>query len=385
MDEVNNSKRTLNILWNVYVFSSMYMAIDKFNPEKVTMESVSKTLRMEDKWLLSKLEGLKIVFEDELKQYSLHRATRELENFILDTLSRWYVKLIRNRLWSEKDDESKIAAYKVLHEVLSTLAKLMAPITPYISESMYQNLDGKLLTVHMCDWPKGDESRVNPQIEKEMVNVRQIVDDVSKARQSKGLKLRWPVREVVIKCKDGESAEGLKAFETILMEKLNTKKLQILKPNEEWSGLTLEVKPNPEAIGKTYRQWASRIAVILESRPPGIIKEEIDKGEYSLGIDGQLIQILPSMGSFIRNVPKNTVLVEGDYGSVYMDIESTPEIISEGFSREVVRRIQEMRKEVDMDVEDFLKTQVQADDRILDYLREWKDFIAFETSSRSLE
>lgn len=385
MEDVKNAKRSLNILWNVFVFASMYMAIDKFNPEKASLSSLSKTLKPEDKWLLSRLEGLKIVVEEEMKQYNLHKAARELENFILEDLSRWYIKLIRNRMWTEGADESKTAAYKVLHESLVTLAQLMAPITPFISEAIYQNLDGRLLSVHMCDWLEASESFVSPKLEKDMDLVRMIVEEVSKARQSKGIKLRWPVKEIVVKCNDEESADGLRSFEHILLDKLNTKKLDILSPKEEWEGLKLEVKPNPEAIGKVYRQWASRIAVILESRPPETIKEEIDKGAYQLGIDGQMIKIQPNMVKFNKKFPENFLAIERDYGGIYIDLETSPEIVAEGFAREVVRRIQEMRKEVDMEVEDYLKTQIKAPKKILEFLGKWEDFISFETRSRSLK
>jgi hypothetical protein len=169
------------------------------------------------------------------------------------------------------------------------------------------------------------------------------------------------------------------------MDKLNTKKLDILKPDEEWEGLTIEIKPRSDVIGKVYRQWASRIAVILENRPPEVIKGEIEKGEYKLGIDGQMIRILPTMVNFIKKEPENFISIEGVFGSMYIDTESTPELLAEGFAREVVRRVQEMRKEVDMDVEDYLKTQIKAKGDVLDMLAKWRDFIAFETRSRSLD
>jgi isoleucyl-tRNA synthetase len=349
------------------------------------MKSVEGHLKPEDRWLLSRLEGAKVTFEEEMKNFNIHRALRETENFILEDLSRWYVKLIRNRLWTEGADQSKTAAYKVLHESLTTVAKLLAPTTPHISESIYQNLDGRLLSVHMCSWPKTGDTLVDQNLENDMNLVKAIVEDVSKARQSQGIKLRWPVKEVVVKCADKETAAGLKAFESILLEKLNTKKLQILKPGEEWDGLTLEVKPNPEAIGKVYRQWATRIAVILESRPSKVVKEEIDKGEYELGIDGQMIKIQPSMVTFEKSFPATFISVEKPYGSVFIDIETTEEITAEGFAREAVRRIQEMRKEVGMEIEDYLKTQIHAPEKILDHLDRWKEFIGFETRSRSLE
>jgi len=384
MDDVKNAKRGLNILWNVYVFASMYMAIDRFEPKKHSFESLSKALKPDDKWLISRLERLKTVVKEEMELYNYHRASRELENFILEDLSRWYVKLIRKRMWTEGDDETKLATYKVLHETLVTLAKLMAPITPHLSESIYQNLDAELLSVHMCKWPKSNETMINAKLEKQMELARAIVEGVSKARQEHGIKLRWPVKEVVIKCRDEERAEDLESLEYILQDKLNTKKLQILRPDEEWGGPTLEVKPNPDVIGKVYRQWASRIAVILESRPPEVIKEEIEKGEYTLGIDGQMIRIQPNMVTFVKKLPENMISVEGDYGSVYIDIETAPEIVAEGFAREVVRRIQEMRKEVDMEVEDFVETKIQASSNIVEMLEGWKDFIGFETRSRNL-
>src|SRR5207247_3768945 len=127
--------------------------------------SMEGQLRSEDRWLLSRLEGLKKTVNAEMTTYSLHRAARAVESFILDDLSRWYVKLVRGRTWTETEDRDKLAAYQVLFEALSTLALLLAPVTPHIAEAIYQRLDGRKLSVHMLDWPAVNEQRIPPDRE----------------------------------------------------------------------------------------------------------------------------------------------------------------------------------------------------------------------------
>ena len=155
--------------------------MDKFDPKSWTVDGLSDSMRPEDNWLLSRTENLKAEVENEAEEFEIHKACRAIEDFILNDLSRWYVKLIRNRTWVEGETKKKYGAYKALHESLLTLAKLMAPITPHISESMYQSLDGELLSVHMCHWPETDESRLDVKLEERMKVIQDMVELASKA------------------------------------------------------------------------------------------------------------------------------------------------------------------------------------------------------------
>ena len=383
-DGVQNALRTLNILWNVHKFATTYMAIDEFDPEKRGLDSVVKHLQPEDRWLLSRLENLKIAVRNEMEQYALHRACRLLENFILDDLSRWYVKLVRSRTWRGGADEGKLAAYAVLHAALGAATRMMAPVTPFLAEEIYQNIDGRRLTVHMEDWPTVDEKWIRNDLEGSMETVQELVEVVSKARQKAQRKLRWPIRRIVVKAAPESTAKAIETFRDVLLAQTNAKELAVLGPDQEFDAVELVVVPNPAAIGRVYRQWWPKIATMLETRPAPEVKRALERGEFKIGIEGQVITIEPNMVSFEKRVPEDVAVVTSPHGEIYVDMRVTPEIEAEGYAREVVRRIQQMRKEVDLDVDDYIRVTVKVRKEFANLLEPWKEFVASETRARTL-
>ncbi len=382
---VKNAKRTLNILWNVYVFSTTYMALDKFESNKTSFRSIRKYMRVEDNWILSKVESLKKTVEDAMEKYEVHIACRAIEDFILNDLSRFYVRLVRDRTWVESQDPDKLAVYKVLHEVLSTVFNLMAPITPHIAEEGYQNLDGKLPTIFMSPISKYDKAIVDTVLNDQMELAREIVERVASARQKAGIKLRWPVKLVVVKANSPEVEDAVEATKDIILRLANAKDLELVKMGEQWRGMELEVKPNMEVIGPVFRQWASKIAALLQYQSARRIKEGIEAGDYSLGIEGQQVKIMPNMVSFMETLPKGVLSAEFSGGLIYLDTEITEEIRSEGFAKEMIRRIQEMRKEMNLEVDEEIHTKIRVSDELYDILEGQKDYIARETRSQNLD
>jgi len=381
---VRTAQRTLNILWNVLRFATTYMVLDRFDPEKESLESLSAHLRPEDRWLLSRLEGVKAAFDQEMAGYNLHRAFRAVDAFILNDLSRWYVKLARERTWIDAEDRSKLAAYHVLHEVLVTLAALLAPATPHLAEAIYQRLDGRLLSVHMLDWPKPHPERVDTELERSMAIIQELVEAVSKERQRGGRKLRWPVRLIAVRGATPEAAKALESLRSVFLEQANAKDLVLLKEGEEFPGRVLVLRPDPEALGKAYRALWPRIAAVLETRSPEEVKRALDRGPYSVGVDGQIVTIEPHMVSFIRKMPEDVAVVPTPHGELYVDLRMTPEIEAEGYAREVIRRIQQMRKDIDLDVDDYVVTTIRASKVLAEALEAQRDIVARETRSRIL-
>ncbi|MGI0150221.1 MAG: class I tRNA ligase family protein, partial [Thermoplasmata archaeon] len=281
-DGVRKAQRTLNILWNVLRFATTYMVLDRFDPKAQDFAAISSYLRPEDQWLLSRLEGLKKSVTTEFSTYNLHRAYRAVESFVLDDLSRWYVKLVRGRTWIDAEGRDKLAVYHVLFEALRTLALLLAPATPFLAEAVYQRLDGRKLSVHMLDWPSPEEERLRPDLEQSMAIVQELVEIVSKERQKGGRKLRWPLKLVAIKGPTLEAAAALETLRGIFLEQANAKDLAILKAAEEFPGMALVLKPDAAAIGKAYRVLQPKIMKLLASRPAEEIKKGLDKGHLSV-------------------------------------------------------------------------------------------------------
>jgi len=382
---VKAANRTLNILWNVYKFATLYMSIDRFDASAVRLDSIADSLRAEDRWMLSRTETLKKEYTQAMEVYELHRATRALEEFINNDLSRWYVKLVRDRLWKEGEDKDKIAAFKVLHESLTTAVTLLAPVAPHISESMFTNLCSKPDSVHLASWPAHDPKWLDAKLEETMVMVREISEIIARVRQENDINLRWPLKRIVLKAQSKEVSDDLLNLKDVLLTQNNIKELQVVPQGEEWDEMILSVSPNPNAIGKVYQQWKSQIAVLLKNRPAKTIKAGIDKGEYSLGIEGQLVKILPNMVTFNSTLPPEAVGADFSKGTIYIDLGQTPELEAEGFSREVIRRIQQMRKDMKLNVEEFVRVQIQCSKRVDGFLDVWKEKIALETRAKEFE
>jgi len=383
-EEVKNANRSLNILWNVYKFAALYMSMDNFDPQEHSLDSLMKHLKPEDKWLLSKVERLKMTLDAEVEAYNLHKACRALEDFILNDLSRWYVRLVRDRTWIEGGDKGKLAAYRTLYEALTTLCRLMAPFCPHVSEAMYQNLEGKSLTVHMCAWPKVTEDLVNGDLEVTMAVIQELVELVSQARQEAGMKLRWPVAQIVFEEPSENARHAMTLLKEVFQQQANVREIKTLGAGEHFEGMKLHLKANPEAISKVYKASWSKIVTMLNTREASEVEKAFAKGEYKIGIDGQIVKVQPYMVSFDREVPQGVKVIHTPHGVMYVDMRITPEVKAEGFAREMIRRIQQMRKDIDLPVEDFIRTAIKVRPELGELLDTWKTHIASETRSKSL-
>ena len=381
---VRTAQRSLNILWNVLRFATKHMGSARFDPGDGPASAVPR-LRPEDRWLLSRLEGLKATVNREFETYSLHRAFRAVETFVLDDLSRWYVKIIRDRTWSDADGRAKAAGDAVLRETLLTVAALLAPVTPHIAEAIYQALDGRRLSVHMTDWPTVQEARADPGLERANTIVQELVETIGKERQKRGRKLRWPLRVVAVKGATEEARKALETFRSVFLSQANSKDLVLLKPTDEFPGMALTLKANAGTGGKAYRTLWPKIAMVLESRPADEVRKALDKGGYTLGIDGQTVNIDPSMVSFGQKMPEDVAVMTTPYGELYVDLRITPEIKAEGYAREVSRRIQQMRKDANLDVDDLIVTRLKAGRELAAAIESQNAMIRSETRSRTLE
>src|SRR5659263_567239 len=386
-DEVGTVHRMLNILWNVYRFPLPYMILDNFNPVDVKKKLVSLPLRLEDKWILSRDQSLIKKVEVSMSEYNLHKATRPISEFILEDLSRWYIQLIRPRTWREANDPDKLAAYYTLYEVLVTLTKVMAPFAPHIAEEMYGNLLRNVNpdapeSNHMCDWQGPNEKFIDIELEKRMDIIREIVEASSNARQKLKRKLRWPVKRIVVVPKNEIVNDAVLALETVLKEQTNAKEIVLLKTGVAWHELGVEVLPNHATLGPAFKKDAGKVIAELKTADGMAIKRAIlETGSFELKGG----TITADMVTFKELIPPAIAAGGFSAGDVYVDTGLTREIESEGYSREVIRRIQDMRKELDLAVEEEIRAAVEIkDDRVAVLVVEMKDFIAGEVRAGSL-
>ncbi|MCK5309712.1 MAG: isoleucine--tRNA ligase, partial [Thermoplasmata archaeon] len=384
-NDVKRAYSTLNILWNSYVFASTYMSMDDWDPKEHKFSKVKKNFKPEDQWLISRIESLTNNVKNEMDAMNTHKACQLIEKFITKDLSHWYIRIIRERMWQEGDSKDKEAAFVVLHETLNRLAIVSSPFIPYIAETIYQELDGTELSVSIVPWTEIDATRLAEGMEKNMRNARTIVETANKLRQENGLQIRWPVRKMTISASSEEVADAVNMYKDIIMKQTNIKELELVPENQEWEGQELTVVPNPNVIGKAYRQWESKIARMLKVLPARDVKAKIETGDYTLGIEGQVIRILPSMVNFETKLPDGVVAKEFPNGTMYFDTSLDDKLTAEGFARQITRRIQEMRKEMALDPEEYIKLSVSMSDGLLDILDEHLENIADSTRANQME
>ncbi|MFB6198917.1 MAG: class I tRNA ligase family protein, partial [Halobacteriaceae archaeon] len=228
-DEMETAQRDLNILWNVFRFPLPYMELDGYDPSQRPNLNDSN-LEVADRWILSKLQGVIETASDRWREFEPHKALDELREFIVEDLSRYYVQLVRERMWAEENSPSKLAAYDTLTECLHVVVRLLAPYAPFITEHIYEHLTGPdgHPTVHMCDWPTPDGALRNPDLEAEIDVVRRVEEAGSNARQQAGRKLRWPVKRVII---DGDKHinNAVNEHRDLLSERLNAREIVLTK------------------------------------------------------------------------------------------------------------------------------------------------------------
>jgi isoleucyl-tRNA synthetase len=376
----------LNIFWNAYRFSLPYMILDKFDASKADLSGAR--LRPEDRWILSRVNSLVEEITQDMNQYLLHRIARSVSDFILEDLSRWYIQLVRPRTWIEQDDPDKLAAYATIYEVLVNLSKLLAPFAPFLSESVYQNLIRGLdpnapESVHMCDWPMAKKELIDKRLEESMALVREVSEAASNARQKAGRKLRWPVSEILIA--PSKDLIDLDNLESVLKGQTNSKKITVLAPGEK-PKMDLEMSPVHKKIGPVFKGDAKKVVEALKTADPFLVLSQLDAGKAVLSWEGKSYSITSEMVEFKETPPENLSAADFSKGFVYVDVTLTSELQAEGYAREIIRRIQDMRKEMDLRVEDQIRAVVNVDSKkILDLVLGQKGYIANEVRASELE
>lgn len=383
-DEVNNVKKMFNILWNVYVFSTTYMSLDNFNPFDCNENNM--ILRDEDKWIISRANSLIKDVGHDLDNLLFHKATRKINHFILEDLSRWYVRLIRGRTWIEKDNPDKLGAYYSLYHAIIMLINVMAPITPHISEEIHENLVKNVdvnanLSIHMNKW-EFNEDKIDINLENKMNIIREVIEASIKARDVARYKLRWPVSDITIVSQDENVLKGAKDLEEIIKDQSNTKKVLYSK---EFENLTFIAKPNLKNLGPRLKGDMGLVKKFLENSNGNDIKKEIEDNEsITVEIDGKSFTLSQEDILFDTKLPEDVVNSEFNLGNVFVNTKITTEILQEAMARELIRRVQDMRKDMDLDVEAFVNVVVKSTKKFKELVENQAQFISQEIRVKSL-
>ena len=377
-DDVKEIYSALNILWNVYIMAKMYMELDRFDPRKYDEGFFRKYARIEDHWVVSRVNHLIKAVEQELGKLNFARAGRHIIEFVVEDLSRWYGKLIRWRLWIEKDDPIKMVAYCALYKVFMKLLPLVALYAPFIAEYIYLNLMRELdnslpESVYLLDWPKADF--VDTELEEKMDVAKEIVSAVGAARALAKIKARWPVRKVIIDPNTKLVEKVIAEMRDLLLRQVNAKEIVIGHLEKRY-----EVKPKMRSIGKKYKSLTGKILGILKETDPKEIVDALQKeGAYRFTIDGSEVVIEPEDLEIKLEQQEGLATVQFKYGFLAITTKLDKELLAEGYTKDVVRRIQQMRKEMGLRIEDFIKVYIGAPKEFVDMLGRHLDYIKNET------
>lgn len=380
-NEVKDVKRALDILWNVFYMVETYMDLDKFSLDKVP-EDLERKMGPEDKWILSRVDNLIEIVEREIERFHYAKASRALMNLIVEDLSRWYIKIIRKKFWIEGEDPSKLATYIALFKAFKKLLAVSAIFIPYISEYIYQVLirprdKNAPESVHMLEWPKVEYR--DETLEKYMDIARDIFSAISAARQRANIKLRWPVKAVIIETEDRTVRDAVEHLMHILKDMLNTKDLRFGKVKRQ-----LVLKPIISKLGPKFKRKAKKVKEELEKADPYRVKEALEKGRFELIIGDEKFEIAPEDVEILEQLPENFVESEIKHGKIVVDTEMTEEILSEAYTREIVRRVQEMRKQMDLHIEDKIHLYLVLPERIRKLIEDWLSYIQNETRAETI-
>ena len=355
---------------NTYSFFQMYANADNIDPREYDIPVSNRNIM--DKWLLSKLNKLVKEVTESYDAYDLTPVTRKVVDFLNDDLSNWYIRSNRRRFWESELTEDKKAVYLTTYEVLLTLSLITAPITPYISEEIYKCLTD-MESVHLCDYPKYDESLINEEVEKRMDLVRDICSLGRDAREEVKIKVRQPISEVIVPLADKDIIGDL---ESVIKEELNVKNITYIDDLTEYMDYT--IKPNFKEVGKVL---GSKIKSFQDALSKLTTKEidTIKNGNMILNVDGEdmevtsdmvLISIVSKEG-YASSANKNTCII--------LNTELTENLIMEGTAREIVRKIQSLRKEADLVITDRINVYYNGDEEITKTLENFDEYIKNET------
>jgi len=374
-DGIANAQRSLNVIWNSFQFADQYMSIDDIDPTSLSVNDAD--LEVIDEWVLSRLETVTAEMTEAMERYASHEAVNTIVDFLTEDFSRFYIQTIRSRVWEEIDSPTKQAAYATMVHVLSQSTRLLAPFTPFITEAIYQEIDGNEGTVHMLSWPNTEKSLRDEELERQMETLRDVEEAGSHARQQGERGLRWPVERVIVSG-DDEVIADIEALAPILADRLNANRVETT--TDEFEEVTWQVEPEMSELGPKFGDDSKTVADVLSE-----LTRDQFRDMSTIEVEGKSYEVNESMVSFVRKTPDEILSSTFENGIVYVDTELNDELRAEGYANEVVRRVQQLRKDLDLDVDATIVTSVDVeDDHLNSLLADKLSSIATETRSKKI-
>ena len=359
-DDLREASKALSIIWNLGLF------MDKFY-----CEPKNPVYEPEDRWLVSRTNSLIRECEKSYSEYRVHEAVRACREFIVEDLSRFYLKVAKKRIVEEKNQGG---AMKALYDAMLTALKLLNPAAPFISEKLYQDIFRKregAESISLSEWPTAGTGEIDSLLERQMTLAREAISAAANARQSADIKLRWPLEELVVVTQSTEAREAIESLSKIIQESSNVKRIRIEQEIEK----NAKAKPVISKLGPAFKKDAKEAQELIASLKGDQIKELLSSGKLELK-GSRKFSITPEMVQVIEEPPPGYALSPFSVGSVYVKTDVNPALYEEAMAREVCRRIQIMRKELDLVEKDKVKVNVIADPDFLKLLMNRKEEMA---------
>jgi isoleucyl-tRNA synthetase len=376
-------------LWNVYSFFVTYANIDGFDPKAAQVPVADRDLL--DRWILSELHSLVRDVTQAFEDYDAPGATRPIEDFV-NRLSNWYLRRSRRRFWKSESDTDKLAAYQTLYECLATVAKLLAPTMPFLSESLYRNLVAGVdpdapESVHLAFWPETGTDYIDQNVMDDMRLAQRLVSLGHAARNSANLKVRQPLAEAVFVVRTDAERSAVRALSSTIADELNVKALRVADSASDMVQYSLN--PLPMVLGRALKGDFPRVQKALREGAP----EDVDRWAKALlagenidvTVDGKTFTVTPEQCEVVQSAAEGYAVAE-EYGYLTaLSTVLTDDLVQEGMAREVIRRVQSMRKDADFELVDHITVAYQATDRLNAAIKAFTDAIRRETLADALD
>ena len=372
VDEVR--RKFFGTLYNTYSFFALYANVDGFDPAQCADElQQSEAQRPEiDRWILSCLNTLVKGVEAELDGYDPTRAGRLIDAFVNDDLSNWYVRLNRKRFWGKEMSRDKLSAYQTLYTCLTTVSKLLAPFAPFYADQLYKDLGGELDSVHLEQFPTADETLIDKDLEARMQMAQKITSMVLALRRKVNIKVRQPLQAIMIPAIDEEQKKHIEAVKDLIMNEVNVKELRFV---EGQGVLVKKVKCNFRTMGKKFGKLMKGVAAAVGEFSQEQIAQLEQQGTIGISVEGQDLTVEAADVEIIsEDIPGWLVANEGNL-TVALEVELTDELRNEGMARELINRIQNIRKDSGLEITDRISVTLSPNAEVEKAVETFGDYI----------
>ncbi|MHA1588298.1 MAG: isoleucine--tRNA ligase [Candidatus Thorarchaeota archaeon] len=390
--EIDLVRRNLDILWNVTLFAETYMELDTFQFDAKRLKKNYKKAELEDKWLLSRVQSVVGQFHQNMEKHLWHQAGRVLLEFITDDLSRIYLPIVKKRVWLDSEDPKKIMAYDVMYYVLQTIMRCLNGFTPFLAEKIHRDFLMRFQknlpeSINMTEMPEVEKVFLDLKKESAFDVLQELRSASSHARNKKGVKLRHPVAKITLIAASKEIVESAKSLKPLLLDDLNTTDFEVFETDVMEGFVQLSIKPDYKVMGPKFKDKMKDLVDALQETDAAKLRDDLGKnGTAVVEVSGQKIKIEQGDVHFEETLPEHLSHAESKVGRVYVDITRTRELEAMGLVRDVTRRVQVMRKEIDLSVDQSIDVLIRfSESESVELAEMHKDYLTTEVRADSLE